>query len=109
MKGIASASSVSALLGITEPAIFGVNLKLRYPFIVGMIGSAISCGFIGLFHVLSVSMGPAALPGIIAIRPQSTVYFMTCAVISFAGSFIAGKMVERKMNSETDNGKDILN
>lgn len=106
IKGIASASSISALLGITEPAIFGVNLKLKYPFVAGMIGSAVSCAFIGLFNVLSVSMGPAALPGIIAIRPQSTVYFVICAAISFIVSFIAsliaGKTIEKKSQNQNN-------
>jgi PTS system sucrose-specific IIC component len=37
MNSIASASGISALLGITEPAVFGVNLKLRYPFIGALI------------------------------------------------------------------------
>ena len=41
MKGLASASGVSALLGITEPAVFGVNLKLKYPFIGALVGSAV--------------------------------------------------------------------
>lgn len=39
LKGVASAAGISALLGITEPAMFGVNLKLRYPFIGAIVGS----------------------------------------------------------------------
>lgn len=112
MKGLASASSISALLGITEPAIFGVNLKLRYPFVAGMIGSAVACAFIGAFKVLSVSMGPAGIPGIIAIRPKSTVYFIICAIISFVISFItsliAGIIIKNKMkiNSNLNTSKE---
>ena len=45
------------MLGITEPAIFGVNLKLKFPFICGMIAAGIASFFIGLFHVLAVAMG----------------------------------------------------
>ena len=48
IKGVASAAGVSALLGITEPAMFGVNLKLRYPFIGAIIGSAIGSAYIVL-------------------------------------------------------------
>ena len=70
MKGIASASGISALLGITEPAIFGVNLKLRYPFFGAMIGSAVGQAYVMLTKVLAISPGAAGLPGIISIRPD---------------------------------------
>ena len=46
LKGVASAAGISALLGITEPALFGVNLKLRYPFIGAITGSAIGSAYI---------------------------------------------------------------
>ena len=64
-KSLASSASISALLGITEPAIFGVNLKLKFPFICGMIAAAIGSALIGLFHVLAVAMGPASVIGFI--------------------------------------------
>ncbi|MFT8361582.1 MAG: sucrose-specific PTS transporter subunit IIBC [Sporolactobacillus sp.] len=100
-KGLASSSSISALLGITEPAIFGVNLKLKFPFICAMIGSGIASIFIGLFKVLAVSMGPASIIGFICIRSQSIMpYVMASAVsfvIAFSLTFIYGK---RKMALE---------
>lgn len=43
MKSIAVSSGISALLGITEPAMFGVNLKMKYPFYAAMFGSAVGC------------------------------------------------------------------
>ena len=45
MKSLASAAGVSALLGITEPAVFGVNLKLKYPFVAALIGSAVASAY----------------------------------------------------------------
>lgn len=97
-KSLASSASISALLGITEPAIFGVNLKLKFPFICGMIASGIASVFIGIFHVLSVSMGPASVIGFISIRAESIPGFLISGVISFviafAATFVYGK---RKM------------
>lgn len=94
-KSLATSASVSALLGITEPAIFGVNLKLKFPFICGMIASAVASVFIGLFHVLSVAMGPASVIGFISIAPQSIPYFMIGVVISlfvgFTTTYLYGK------------------
>jgi len=87
MKSVASASGISALLGITEPAIFGVNLKLRYPFYAAMIGSAVSSAYVTFEKVLAVSPGPAGLPGIIAIRPQSMMPYVIGMVISFVVTF----------------------
>lgn len=87
-KSLASSASVSALLGITEPAIFGINLKLKFPFICGMIASGIACIVIGLFHVLAVAMGPASVIGFISIAPKSIPYFMIGVVTSFVLSFV---------------------
>ena len=56
---------MSALLGITEPAMFGVNLKLRYPFIGAIIGSAIGSAYISFFKVKAIALGTAGLPGFI--------------------------------------------
>ncbi|WP_155286829.1 sucrose-specific PTS transporter subunit IIBC [Lacticaseibacillus zhaodongensis] len=87
-KALASSASLSALLGITEPAIFGVNLKLKFPFVCAAIASGIGSAFLGLFHVLSVSMGPAGIIGFISIAAKSMVAFMICIVIGFIASFI---------------------
>ncbi|PAV28324.1 PTS beta-glucoside transporter subunit EIIBCA [Virgibacillus profundi] len=94
-KGLASSASVSAMLGITEPAIFGVNLKLKFPFICGMIGAGIASAFIGFFNVLAVAMGPASVIGFISIAPRSIPMFMVGILISmtvaFTLTFIYGK------------------
>ena len=51
MKSIAVSSGISALLGITEPAMFGVNLKMKYPFYAAMVGSAVGCAYVTLTNV----------------------------------------------------------
>jgi PTS system sucrose-specific IIC component len=94
-KGLATSAGISAMLGITEPAIFGVNLKLKFPFICGMIASAAACVFIGLFHVLAVAMGPASVIGFISITPSAIPTFMIGIVISilvgFTTTYVYGK------------------
>ena len=100
MKGIASASGISALLGITEPAIFGVNLKLRYPFFGAMIGSAVSSAYIMLTKVLALAPGAAGLPGIISIRPDSMVNYIIGMVISMAVAVISTIMLAKFMNEK---------
>lgn len=94
-KSLASSASVSALLGITEPAIFGINLKMKFPFICAMIASGIASVVLGIFHVLSVAMGPASVIGFISIAPKSIPFFMIGVVISFvlgfALTFVYGK------------------
>ena len=104
MKGIASASGISALLGITEPAIFGVNLKLRYPFYGAMIGSAVSSAYIMLTKVLALAPGAAGLPGIISIRPDSMINYIIGMAISMGvavvSTIILAKTIAKKENLE---------
>ena len=89
MKGIASASGISALLGITEPAIFGINLKLRYPFYGAMVGSAVASAYIMLTKVLALAPGAAGLPGIIPIRPDSMFNYAIGMIISMSIAVIS--------------------
>lgn len=89
IQSVASASGISALLGITEPAMFGVNLNLKFPFIGALIGSAIGSAYAVMMKVLSVSQGPAGIPGVIVMRPQSMGQFLVAITIAFIVSFVA--------------------
>lgn len=88
MKSLCSASGISALLGITEPAMFGVNLKLRYPFIAACIGSACGSAWIALRHVLAQALGAAGLPGFISVDPSKWLDFAIGLIISIVVSFV---------------------
>jgi PTS system sucrose-specific IIC component len=96
IKSLASASGISALLGITEPAMFGVNLKLKYPFIGAVVGSCIASAYISLNKTLAVAMGAAGLPGIISIRPASMGSYVIGMFISFIISFTVTVILSRK-------------
>ncbi|HZG61794.1 MAG TPA: PTS system trehalose-specific EIIBC component [Anoxybacillus sp.] len=75
LKGLSFTSAVSAYLGITEPAMFGVNLRFRYPFIAAMTGAAIAGMFITLNKVIAPSIGVGGLPGFLSIVPQKWIPF----------------------------------
>ncbi|MGM0237901.1 PTS system trehalose-specific EIIBC component [Enterococcus sp. AZ103] len=81
-------SVISAWLGVTEPAMFGINLKYAYPFLAAMIGSGIAGLFITLFKVRALSIGVGGLPGILAILPQNYLIFAIGMVIAIVVPFI---------------------
>lgn len=87
-KGTASAAGISALLGITEPALFGINLKLRYPFIGAIIGAGVASAFVTLFKVKAIALGAAGLPGIISIKPGTIISYIIGMAISFVVAFV---------------------
>ncbi len=101
LKGIASASGISAVLGITEPAMFGVNLKLRYPFYAAICGAGVAAGFIGIFKVKAVALGAAGIPGIISIKPENVTVFIIGMAIAFSIAFVGTFFLSRtKWNPE---------
>lgn len=106
MKSLASASGISSLLGITEPAIFGVNLKLRYPFYGALIGGGIGAAYATLVKVLSVSQGPCGVIGVICIRPDCMFQFMVSMAVAmacaFAATMLLGNAFARKENTKAE-------
>lgn len=87
LKALSGASSASAFFGITEPAIFGVNLRLRWPFFCGLIGAAVGCAMIALFDVRSQSLGSAGIVGFVSVVPKDIPMFFVCLLITIAVTF----------------------
>lgn len=99
-------SAVSAYLGVTEPAMFGVNLKYIYPFVAGMIGSAID-GFISTtFKVTANSIGVGGLPGFLVIQIQSMIPFIVAMIVALVVPFILTLFFKRS-NILTNNQLDF--
>lgn len=71
-------SCISCYLGVTEPAMFGVNLKHSYPFICGMIGSACASIVCVATNSTANAIGVGGLPGILSMQPQSMLTFAIC-------------------------------
>lgn len=105
MKSICSASGVSAVLGITEPAMFGVTLNLKYPFYAAMAGSAVGSAYCAATKVLAQAMGAAGIPGIISMRPEDYVNFIVGLVLSMAVSAVLTVFFFKKYDLDNLNKK----
>ncbi|WP_318505762.1 sucrose-specific PTS transporter subunit IIBC [Bacillus sp. T3] len=105
IKGTASAAGISALLGITEPAMFGINLKLRYPFIGAITGAAVASGFVTLFKVKATALGAAGLPGIISIHPDVILYYIIGMAISFVVAFFVTVVLAKREAKKAGNSQ----
>ena len=93
-------SCVSCYLGVTEPAIFGVNLKHGFPFICGMIGSALAAVVCVATSTTANAIGVGGLPGILSIQPQYMASFAICMAIAIAVPLILTLIVGKKKLAE---------
>lgn len=99
-KGLAATASVSAFLGVTEPAIFGVNIRYRYPFFFGLIGSGLAGMLLTLNDVRASSIGVGGIPGFLSIFPnQWGVFFIGMAIVlilPFAATMLYGRIAVQR-------------
>lgn len=77
-------ATISAYLGITEPALFGVNVKYVYPFVAGMIGSGIAGLLSVTFNIQAASIGIGGLPGILSIKANYWGAFALAMAVAIA-------------------------
>ena len=96
LKSVALPSSLSASLGITEPAIFGVNFRFMKPFIAGVIGGAVGALFGSLTHLGATTYGVTGIPGLLAINnvPIYCIELLISAGIAFAVTTVIWKEEE---------------
>ena len=87
LKGLAGAGGASAVFGITEPAIFGVNLRLRWPFFCAMAAAAIGSAGVALLNVRGQALGAAGFVGFVSIKPESIPAYLALEVLVFVLSF----------------------
>jgi PTS system trehalose-specific IIC component len=106
-KGLALTSSVSAFLGVTEPAIFGVNIRYKYPFVFAMIGSGIAGILLTVNHVMASSIGVGGIPGFLSIFPNNWgVFFIGMAIVlivPFALTLMYGKLLTKRRQAAPAN------
>ena len=81
-------AAISAYLGVTEPALFGVNLKYVYPFVAGMIGSGLAGLFCTSFNITANAIGIGGLPGILSIQAKYMGLFAVNMLIAVAVPFM---------------------
>ncbi|MGF1747517.1 MULTISPECIES: PTS trehalose transporter subunit IIBC [Vibrio] len=80
-RDISVPAAISAYLGVTEPAMYGINLKYKFPMLSAMIGSAAAAAICGSAGVMANGIGVGGLPGILSIQPQYwTIYLVAMLV-----------------------------
>ncbi|WP_458122133.1 PTS system trehalose-specific EIIBC component [Paenibacillus sp. Z6-24] len=103
MKSLSATTSITAFLGVTEPAVFGVNVRFRYPLFMGMLGSAIGGILLTMNNVRAFAVGVGGLPGFLAIDVGNWGTFFIgmaiCLVVPFAGTLLCRKLIIRKQEA----------
>lgn len=93
---------ISCYLGVTEPAMFGVNLKYGFPFICAMIGSAIAAVFSNVMGVMATAIGVGGLPGFLSIQPKFILPFIIAMGIAIAVPLALTLVVGKKKGIQNE-------
>lgn len=101
-KEVSIPACISCYLGVTEPAMFGVNLKYGFPFICGMIGSAIAAVVSVSTGVMANAIGVGGIPGILSIQPMYMGFFAISMTIAVAVPFLLTYTIGKKKGLGTD-------
>ncbi|MEJ4043853.1 sucrose-specific PTS transporter subunit IIBC [Erwinia sp. SLM-02] len=96
-RSIVLPSAFSAMLGITEAAIFGINLRFIKPFIAGLIGGAVGGAWVVAMHVNMVAVGLTALPGLAIVQSSSMLNYLIGMVIAFVTAFVLSLLLKIKV------------
>lgn len=88
LKTIALSTSFTAVMGITEPAMFGITLKYKRPFVAAMIGAAVGALYAAITGVEFIAMAGVGILGIIGVVPQFIVHMIIASIITFVISAI---------------------
>lgn len=97
-------SAISCYLGVTEPAMFGVNLKYRFPFVCGMIGSGLAGMLCTLTNTTANGIGVGGLPGILSIKPQYWGSFALCMAVAIVVPIVLVLILGKKRLTESEKG-----
>ena len=100
IKAISLPSGFSALLGITEAAIFGINLRFMKPFIAGLIGGALGGAWVVSVHVYMTAVGLTGLPGMAIVQASSLLNYAIGMVIAFSSAFVISYLLKYKTDAE---------
>ncbi len=93
---------ISCYLGVTEPALFGVNLKYGFPFICGLIGSCMAAMISVSSGVMASSIGVGGIPGILSIKPNFMFMFFIAMLVALCVPFVLTTIVGKKKLSTKD-------
>ncbi len=91
---------ISCYLGVTEPALFGVNMKYGFPLVCGMIGSGLAAVISIVTGSEAYSIGVGGLPGILSIKPQYYLTFLLAMAVAIVVPFVLTLIVgKRKLDA----------
>ncbi len=94
-------AAISAWLGVTEPAMYGINLKYRFPMLCAMIGSGLAALLCGLSGVMANGIGVGGLPGILSIQPTYwQVYSMAMVIAIVVPMLLTSIVYKRKVRQD---------
>lgn len=96
LRQVAAPAALSCLMGITEAAIFGVNLRFFWPFVLGALGGAVGGGWVVARNVGMTGIGLTALPGLAIVRPGDIVNYLIGGALAFSVSFVGTWMLSLK-------------
>jgi PTS system trehalose-specific IIC component len=105
-KGLALASGVSAYLGITEPAIFGVNLRYKFPFFIAMAASGVAGMWVSINGVLANSIGVGGIPGIFSIQTSDWGAFAIGMLVVLTVPLVGTYVVARREFGKQDEAEE---
>jgi len=100
IKAITLPSAFSAVLGITEAAIFGINLRFVKPFIAALIGGAVGGAWVVSVHVYMTAVGLTGIPGMAIVQASSLLNYAIGMVIAFSVAFVISYLLKYKTDSE---------
>jgi len=101
-REISVPAAISAYLGVTEPAMYGINLKYRFPMLCAMIGSGLAGLLCGLNGVMANGIGVGGLPGILSIQPTFwQVFALAMAVAIIVPMALTTVIYQRKFRQGT--------
>ncbi|EKN4177035.1 sucrose-specific PTS transporter subunit IIBC [Yersinia enterocolitica] len=100
IKAIVIPSAFSAMLGITEAAIFGINLRFIKPFLAALAGGALGGAWVVANHVNMTAVGLTGIPGIAIVQGNSIINYLIGLVIAFGAAFIISLLLKYKTDSE---------
>ncbi|MBL4933601.1 PTS system trehalose-specific EIIBC component [Clostridium paridis] len=107
-KQVSIPACISCYLGVTEPAMFGINLKYVYPFLCAMTGSALAAVVSVGSGVMANSIGVGGLPGILSIKPQFMAVFAISMLIAVVVPFILTVIISKRKAATVLAGKEAV-
>ncbi|MGL5162248.1 MAG: PTS trehalose transporter subunit IIBC [Plesiomonas shigelloides] len=95
-REISVPAAISGYLGVTEPAMYGINLKYKFPMLCAMIGSSCAALICGLAGVMANGIGVGGLPGILSIQPRFWLVYAVAILVAVVVPILLTMLVYKR-------------